>query len=247
MKANVIVFEAAAFIFFVLFYLGASKAMGRSRNRAYFIGSLLYSLVIQSLAVALGGMNFYWYSANSYYKTYPLGGYIVWLGVVPLAACLLFYMIAATSQMLSAVLMSKGKSPSRAAVSGAIAVGFYALILPIAITNHWWTYNLKSYYIIDIPLAMLLGVFAAVFLFNLVYDLTIIETRDYKPLKKFEDRTVKKFLKSVRYAKNLSWRELEWLFMFRIGMAFVAFSVFMAPVVFVLWLVANRGHIPPGW
>lgn len=247
MKANVIVFESITLALLLVFYHGSSRAMGRSRNRAYFTGAVLFSLVAQTLAVALGGMNFYWYSINSYYETYPLGGYIVWLGVVPFAACALFYMIAAISQMLSSLLMGKAKASSRAAVSGAIAVGFYALVLPVAVTNHWWTYNLKTWYVIDIPLAALLGIFTSAFLFNLVYELTIIETRDFKPLKKFEDKTVKKLLKSVKYARNLNWRDLQWLFMYRLVFAMLALGALMAPVVLVLWLVANRAHIPPGW
>jgi hypothetical protein len=182
-KANVIIFELAVLISFLVFYWGSSRTMGKSRNRAF-------------AAVAFGGMNFYWYSINSYYKTYPLGGYIVWLGLVPLAACLLWYMVAATSQMLSALLAPRMNTWGRSAIAGAIAVGFYALIEPIAVTNHWWTFNLKSFYVIDIPLVALLAVFASVFVFNVVYQWTILEPKDTKSLKKFEDATVGKVLKS---------------------------------------------------
>lgn len=248
MKANAIVFEALTFILFLVFYRGASHAMGKSRNRVFFLGAVLFSLIIQTLAVALGAMNFYWYAINSYYKTYPLGGYVIWLGVVPLAACLLWYMVTATCQMVSTILMPKAKIWSRSAVAGAIAVGFYALIQPVAVTNHWWTWNLKSFYIIDIPLVALFAVFGSVFLFNVVYELTVLEPKDQKTLKRFEDKTIKRLaFKSNRHAKNLNWRQLEWLFMFRLVLAVVVFAAYIAPVVAIFWAVANRGQIPPGW
>jgi hypothetical protein len=246
-KANVIVFEATIGVLFLVFYWGSSRAMGKSRNRGFFIGALAYSLAIQTVAVACGVMNFYWYSINNYYTTYPLGGYVIWLGLVPLSACLLWYMVAAVSQMLSAALASRLNVWWRSVIAGGIAVAFYALIEPVAVTNHWWTFNLKSFYIIDIPLVALFGVFASVFLFNLVYTWTILEPKDTKKLKKFEDATIKRFFKSNRHAANLNWRQLEWLFLYRLLVSLAAFGVFMAPVIVVFWLIANRGQIPPGW
>lgn len=248
MKAGVIVFEATVFILFIVFYQGGSRAMGKSRHRGYFVGSLLFSLAIQTTAVLIGGMNYYWYSLNAYYKHYPLGGYVIWLGLVPLAVCLLWYMIAATSQILSALFMPRAKVASRAAVSGAIAVGFYLLVLPVAVTNHWWTFNLRSFYVVDIPLVALFAVFGSVFLFNAIYEMTILEQRDTKLLKKIEDKTVKRIaFKSNKYAKNLNWSQLEWLFLSRLVLAFVAFAIYMTPIVVIFWAIANRGQIPPGW
>ncbi|MHB8894235.1 MAG: hypothetical protein ACYC99_03535 [Candidatus Geothermincolia bacterium] len=248
MNANVIVFEAAIFILFLIFYNGGSRAMGKGRHRGFFLGALLFSLAFQTIAVWGGGMNFYWYSVNAYYKHYPLGGYIVWLGLVPLAACLMWYMIAATSQILSALFMPKAKLWSRAAVSGAIAVGFYLLVLPVAVTNHWVTFTMKSFYVFDIPLVALFAIFGSVFLFNAVYELTVLEQKDTKALKKIEDKTIKRLaFKSNRYAKNLTWAQLEWLFLFRLALTLVAFAVYMVPVVVIFWAVANRGAIPPGW
>ena len=248
MNANVIVFEASIFILFLVFYQGASRAMGKAKHRGFFIGALLFSLAFQIIAVWGGAMNFYWYSLNSYYKHYPLGGYIIWLGLVPLAACLLWYMVAAISQMLSAVLMPKASVASRAAVSGAMAVGFYLLVLPIGVTNHWWTFNMKSFYVIDIPLVVLFAIFGSVFLFNAVYELTVLQQRDTKLLKKVEDNTIKRVaFKSNRFAKNLTWTQLESLFFFRLALALVVFAVYMVPVVVIFWAIANRGQIPPGW
>jgi len=248
MKGNVIVFEALTFIFFIVFYQGASHAMGKRKNRAFFIGSLLFSLAIQTVAVWGGVMNFFWYSQNSYFKHYPLGGYIIWLGLVPLAACLLWYLVAATAQMLSTVLMPEAKLWSRSAVAGAIAVLFYMLIEPVAVTNHWWTFNLKSFYVIDVPLVALFAIFGSVFLFNAVYSLTVLEPSDTKFLKRIEDKTIKRVaFKSNRYAKNLTFNQLESLFFWRLALAFVAFGVFIAPVMAIFWAVANRGQIPPGW
>lgn len=248
MKANVIVFEAVVFILFLVFYRGASRAMGRSRNRAFFVGSVFFALAIQTAAVALGVMNFYWYSINAYYTTYPLGGYVVWLGLVPLAPCLLFYMVTAMSQMVSALMMPKAKLWSRSAVAGAVAVAFYLLVQPVAITNHWWTWNLQSFYVIDIPLVALFGVFGAVFVFMYAYELTILNPTDTKLLKRVEDKTVKRIAyKSNRHAENLTFRQLEWLFAFRLGLAYLVFGAYIGIFITVFWLVANRGQIPPGW
>ena len=93
----------------------------------------------------------------------------------------------------------------------------------------------------------LFGVFAAVFLFNAVYTLTVLEARDLKNLKKFEDRTAKKLLKTNHHPGNLNWRQLQWLFLYRLLMSLVVFAAFMTPVIVIFWAVANRGQIPPNW
>lgn len=248
MKANVIVFEAATFILFLVFYHGACRVLGRSRNRAFLVGAVLFSLAIQTAAVLGGVENFYWYSLNSYYKHYPLGGYIIWLGLVPLASVLLWYMVAAVSYISSDLLMKNGKPWAKGAVAGAIAVGFYLLIEPIAVTNHWWTWNLKSFYIFDVPLVAWIGIFASVFLFSYVFRLTIVDKKEIPVIGKLEDASIKRWpMKSKKITKNLSFRQLTSVFLFRLAMAFVAFGVVMAPVLAVLWAVANRGQIPPGW
>jgi hypothetical protein len=247
-KANVIVFEVITFVLFLVFYQGASRALGRSRNRAFLLGAVFYSLVIESAAVALGVKNFYWYSINSYYKTYPLGGYIVWLGVVPLAAALLWYMVAATSYLTATTLMPQSKLWVRSAIAGAVAVLFYMLIEPVAVTNHWWTWNLKSFYLIDVPLLALAAVFGAAFLFTYVFRLTLVDTADPKLLKKLEDVTIRRWpLKSRKLTKNLNWKQQFGVFTFRLVVSLVVFAAYIAPFVVLFWAIANRGHIKPGW
>jgi len=247
-NANVIVMETAVFLLFLVFYYGASRAMGASRHRGYFTGALLFSLAVLTTAVWAGGMNFYWYGINSYYKHYPLGGYIVWLGLVPLAACLLWYMVAATSQILSALFAPKAGPWTRAALSGALALPFYLLVLPVGVTNHWWTFNLKSFYVIDIPLPALFALFGSVFIFNAVYETTVLELRQAGFLKSLEDKTIARVAyRNVKDPRSLSWAQLKALFFFRLAAGFVTFAVCMAPVVVIFWAIANRGHIPPGW
>jgi len=244
----VIVFEAATFILFLVFYQGARRAMGRSRNRAFLLGAVLFSLAVETTAVLGGVKNFYWYSLNSYYKHYPLGGYIIWLGLVPLAACLLWYMVAASSYVASSTLMPKRSIWARAAVAGAIATGFYLLIEPVAVTNHWWTWNLKSFYIIDVPLLAWIGVFLTVFLFTAVYQLTMVEGKEMPLIQKLEDLSIKRWpMRSRKHTKNLGFHQLVGVFLFRLAIAFVAFCAVMAPFMIVLWVIANRGQIPPGW
>ena len=248
MNANVIVFEATVLVFFIPFYLGMSRAMGKSRNRAFLLGAVLFSLAIETAAVLGGVKNFYWYALNGYYNHYPLGGYVIWLGLVPLAAVLLWYMVTASSYLTVTTLMPDGNWYSRSAVAGAVAVAFYMLIEPVAVTNHWWTWNVKSFYVIDVPLLVLVAVFASVFLFVANYCLTVAEMREIEGLKGLEHRTIRHWpIDSSKVPKNLNWRQLEMLFLFRLVPALVAFAVVIAPVMLVLWLVANRGHIIPGW
>ncbi len=248
MKANVIVFEVSTFILFLAFYRGAKMALGRSRSRGLLGGAVLFSLVAESFAVGLGVKNFYWYSINSYYKTYPLGGYIIWVGVVPLAAALLWYMVATTSY-LSAATLFRGKNIwARSAAAGGFAVLFYALIEPVAVTNHWWTWNAKTFYVIDVPLIMLFAVFGGAFLLSVVFDLTLVEGADPPWLKKVEDPTIRRWpLKSKKLTKNLSWPQQLAVFAFRLAAAFVVFAAYMGAVTAIFWAVANRGQIPPGW
>ncbi len=247
MRANVIVFEAVALILFIVMYQGGRRALGRSANRAFLVGAVMFSLAVETAAVLGGIKNYYWYSLNSYYKHYPLGGYIIWLGLVPLAAVALWYMVALTSYLSGSMLGRKSGSLIKSGFAGLTAVLFYALIEPVAVTNHWWTWNVKSFYVIDVPLLALLGVFASVFLFTLTYRATIAEPTDPKHLKKLEDATVKRLLKSKKLTKNLDWEQQLWIYAFRLVATFIAFAAVMAPVVFVFWLVANRGHIVPGW
>ena len=248
MKANVIVFEVTTFILFLAFYRGAHRALGRSRNRAFLVGAVFFSLAIESVAVAGGVKNFYWYSINSYYKTYPLGGYIVWLGVVPLAITLLWYIVTATSYLTATTLMPQSKPWVRSAVAGAVAVVFYMLIEPVAVTNHWWTWNVKSFYVIDVPLLSLVAVFGAVFLFTYVFRLTLVDMTDPKYLKKLEDSTLKRWpLKSQKLTKNLSWKQQLEIFAFRLFVSLAVFAAYVAPFVALFWAIANRGHVKPNW
>jgi hypothetical protein len=247
-KANVIVFEVTTFILFLVFYQGAHRALGRSRNRAFLVGAVFYSVVVESLAVAFGVKNFYWYSINSYYKTYPLGGYIVWLGVVPLAAALLFYMVAASSYMTAFTLLPRSKLWLRSLVAGGVAFLFYMLIEPVAVTNHWWTWNLKSFYLLDVALLGLVAVFGAVFLFTYVFHMTLVDMHDPKTLKKIEDATVRRWpVRSKKLTKNLNWTQQLEVFGFRLVASLVVFGAFIAPFMVIFWAVANRGQIKPGW
>ena len=75
----------------------------------------------------------------------------------------------------------------------------------------------------------------------------MLEAKDQKSLKKFEDRTVKKLLKTNHHPANLTWRQLQWLFLYRLALSLVVFAAFMAPVIVIFWAVANRGQIPPNW
>lgn len=248
MNANVIVFEAAVFILLLVFYPGSGRFLGRSRARAFLAGAVLFSLAVQTAAVLAGGMNFYWYQLNSYYKHYPLGGHIIWLGVVPLVSLLLWYLVAAISYIAASMLASRRGAWTKAAISGGIATAFYLLIEPIAVTNHWWTWNLKSFYFLEVPVLAWLAVFLSVFVFTAMYQLTVVDMADPKWLKKLEDSTIKKWpIKSKKITRNLSWRQLEGVFYFRLLVAFGAFAVVMAPLTAALWLIANRGQIPPGW
>jgi hypothetical protein len=248
MNANVIVFEAIIFLFFLVFYHGAGRAMGKSRNRAFLLGAALLALAIENAAVLGGVKNFYWYAANDYYHHYPLGGYVIWLGLVPLAAVLLWYVVTASAYLTVTTLMPGGKWYSRSAAAGAIAVAFYMLIEPIAVTNHWWTWNVKSFYVLDVPLLALFAVFVSVFVFVSNYYLTITETRDIKALVSLEKRTVRRWtVRSKEAAGNLKWCQLRALFLFRLIPCLFVFAVVIAPVMLLLWLVANRGQIPPAW
>lgn len=245
MKANVIVFEVATFILFIAMYIGSSRALGRVRNRDFLFGSAAFALVIYSVAVAGGMMNFFWYSTNAYYKHYVLGGYIIWLGVVPLAVLLLFYMVSMASYLVASAFTSNVWK--RSAIAGGIGALFYLMIEPVAITNHWWVWNAKTFYILDVPLFAWIGVFLAVFAFTACYQLTVIEKADPKWLKPVEDRVKSLLLKTKNPTIGLEHNKLAEVYAWRLFAALVAFGIVMTPVLIVLWVLANRGPIPGGW
>lgn len=248
MKANVIVFDATILILFPVFYFGLSRFLGKSRCRVFITGAVLFSLAIETAAVLGGVKNFYWYALNGYYSHYPLGGYIVWLGLVPLAAVLLWSMIAAASYIAARVLSPGGGRWRLSAVSGLVATCFYLLIEPIAVTNHWWTWNVKSFYIIDVPLLGWLAVFLSVFLFTAAYHVTVVQTQDFRFLSGLESFSVRRWpVRSKAGTAELRFKQLSLLFAGRLVAALVVFGAVIAPVMVVLWLFANRGHIIPGW
>lgn len=246
MRANVIVFEISTYVLFIAMYLGAARALGRVRNRDFLLGSGAFALVIYTVSVVGGVNNFYWYSTNSYYKHYPLGGYIIWVGVVPLAALLLFYVVSMASYLVASTFSNNVWK--RSAIAGGIAVVFYLMIQPVAVTNHWWVWNAKTFYLLDVPLLAWIGVFLAVFAFTATYQLTVIEKADPAWLKPLEDR-IKRLgrLKSKKATINLEHDKLAWVYAWRLVIALVAFGIAMIPVMLVLWAIANRGPIPPGW
>lgn len=248
MRANVIVFEAAMLIFAPFFYYGSRKVLGRSRARVLAGGAIAFALVVETVAVLCGVMNFYWYATNGYYKHYPLGGYIIWLGLVPLAACLLFYMVTGASLLAATWLGRNWNRWARAALAGGLGVLFYLLIEPVAVTNHWWAWNVKSFYLIDVPVLAWIAVFVAVFVISAAFQLTELERADLKPLTWLEARTVRRWpLKTKEATANLTAHQLQGLFFFRLLVALAAFAVVITPVMTLLWLVANRGVVPPGW
>jgi len=247
-RANVIVFDALMMILFVPFYVGADRALGRRKNQAFLLGSVLFSLAIYTTSVLTGMMNFFWYAQNSYFKHYPLGGYIIWLGLVPLAAVLLFYMVSATSYVVSTTLMKRRKLWARSLFAGGIAVLFYLMVDPVAVTNHWWTWNLKSFYVIDVPLLAWIGVFLAVFAYTFLYDLTIVQKAEPKPLKFIEEHIVRRRLfRNKNALVVLNWNQVLGIYCFRLACTFVAYCAVMAPFVALLWWAANRGQIPAKW
>lgn len=224
------------------------RTLGRSRARAFVYGGLLFSLAIETTFVVIGLKNFYWYSSNNYYKHYPLGGYIIWLGVVPLAALLLWIMVAASSYIISESMARKWNEYVRSLISGSIALVFYLLAEPVGITNHWWVWNAKSLYFIDIPVFSLICVFFAVFFSTLIFRTTIMERKDLSILSAIEQNTLRKFIvKSKRATKNLTWAQLRRVYLFRLMLSYVSLALVMAPIIAAFWSVANRGHIKPGW
>jgi len=248
MKANVIVFEAAVFILFLAFYYGMRRTLGKRRNWVFLLGAVLFSLAIETASVLGGVKNFFWYAQNDYYKHYPMGGHIIWLGLVPIVSLLLWYMVTATSYLAAQALAKKRGVWPKSALAGIIALTFYLIIEPIAVTNHWWTWNVKSFYLIDVPLITLLGTFIAAFLFCAAYRLTIMDRADIGPLAVIENKTIKRWpIKSRKLTGNLTWVQLEGVFFFRLFGCFVVFCAAMAPIMALLWAVANRGQIPPGW
>ncbi|MBN1288721.1 MAG: carotenoid biosynthesis protein [Actinobacteria bacterium] len=248
MKANVIVFETAILIFTIVFYQGAKLLMGKKRNLAFFLGAACFSLVIESIAVAGGAKNFYWYAANNYYSHYPPGGYIVWLGVVPLAYCLLWYIVSMTSYVIATAFLPRAKSYLSCLLAGGIAVVFYMIIEPVGVLNHWWTWNLKSFYMIDVPLAACISAFLSVFVFTWIYHVTVFEKRDIGALARIENNTFKRWpMKTRKLTRNLDWDDLQTVYFFRLGLGVLAYSAVIAPFMVLFWAIANRGHIVPGW
>lgn len=248
MKANVIVFEAAILVFTIIFYQGANRIMGKRRNRSFFIGAICFSLAIETISVAGGIKNFYWYAQNDYYTHYPLGGYIIWFGLVPLAYCLLWYLVVMTSYITATTLVPKAKSYWSSSLAGVIAFVFFLMVEPIAVTNHWWTWNLKSFYILDMPVVGWISIFLATFIFTWTYHSTIFEKLDLGIFSRLENITIKRWpIKSRKLVKNLDWEHLQMVLLFRLGFGLIAFSAVMAPFMVIFWAVANRGQIPPTW
>ncbi len=248
MKANIIVFEISAFIFSLAIYLSARKALGKSTNRTFFLGAVGLSLLFETAGVLLGYRNYFWYAQHNYFNHYPLGGIIIWLGLVPLAACLTFYILTACSYFISKALLPKGSIWSRGALAGLTAVVIAFMIEIVAVTNHWWTWNLKSYYFLDIPVFYLVFLFIMVFVFTSIFERTMVQQEDFRVLKWLENKLVRpRILKSQKKTKNLYFGQRRVLFYSRLVASVPVLAAAAGLLTYVFWLIANRGQIPPGW
>jgi len=248
-RANVIVFEVTTVLLFIAFYEGARRAMGKRRARTFLLGAAAFALVIETVAVLTGLMNFYWYSTNIYYKSYVPTGYLFWLGVVPLAPVLLFAMVCAMSYLAAAWILAGRRLYARCLLAGGIAAVFYLMIEPIAVVNRWWVWQARSFYVLDFPLFAPIAVLLATFGFTLVFHYTIMERKDPKLVASLERKTVKKWPIKYREAAThtLNWHQLGLLFLFRAAAVLVAFFVAITPFIILFWAVANRAQVISNW
>lgn len=248
MKANVIVFEIIAVAFFIATFILGRKVFGKSRCRAFLTGALLFSLAAETVAVAAGGKNFFWYEINSYFTHYTPTGYLLWLGLVPAAACMIWALIAAFSYISVFTLMEKSSLWKKASVSGLVAVFFQLLIQPVAVTNHWWTWNMKSFYFLDVPVVLYVGTFIGTYVFTRIYHRTFVEGTDCTGLAALEKVSVRRWpVRSTQPLGELRWVQVLEVFSFRLAAGFLILTLCMAPFVLLFWAIANRGMIPLGW
>lgn len=248
MKANVIVFEISTILFFIAAFIGARLVLGKSRCRAFLTGAVFFSLAAETVAVALGGKNFFWYEIHSYYSHYTPTGFLLWFGLVPGAACLLMAMVLLFSYLSTFTLMEKSALWKKASAAGVVAVFFQLLIQPVAVTNHWWTWNMKSFYFLDVPVLLYLATFLGTYIFTRIYHRTFVEGADCTGLATLERLTVRRWpIMSMQPLGELRWIQVIQVFSFRLIAGFGILVASTAPFVLLFWAIANRGMIPLGW
>jgi uncharacterized membrane protein len=156
----------------------------------------------------------------------PFGGYFFWLGAAPLWVDAGWLVVVFSLFILSHEVLLKGRSPIlQAAFTGLFAVNMDLVIDPVAVANGLWMWTEKSIYVIGVPVDNWLGWFLVAFLFDVLFNFTILKGAPVPVLARLEGAfmggTYSEAAKSVRFA-------------FRLGVSLILVALLLSGVQYAL-------------
>lgn len=206
------------FITVVVFY-AACKMYGNYKTGVFLAGVLLWIAPVENYAV-LEGTYTYYGNSGLLFPNYP--GYLLWVGVVPLWVILGWFVLAMSGRFLfHERFFSKRRAAIQALASGLFALNIDFMIDPIASSNGLWTWTSEGISILQVPLFNFVGWFLLIFLFDLIAEHTIFNTKPVALLDSLQRLIFGSHLNFSRGGINLGY------FLFRIALLEVLVAVIL--------------------
>ena len=163
---------------------------GRERANIFLWGSILWTGIIENLAVMLAAYDYFAY-ANYYSVGGQLikgyGGWVAWIVCVPLTICLGWFFLSFPALMASIRLLGEKRNIwLKAACAGLILVSYDVFFDPLAVVNEWWRWTTPALYIHGVPLSNWIGWFFILFFFGAVYERTVLQLKGFRWLSRIE-------------------------------------------------------------
>jgi hypothetical protein len=179
--------------FLPLVYLVLREARivyGREQASIFLWGSLLWTGVIENLAVVMGAYDYFAYA--NYYRIggkviEGYGGWVSWVLFVPLFVCLGWFFLSFPALMISIRLLGEKRNIwLKSAIASVILVSYDVFFDPMAVVNEWWRWTTPALYIRGVPLSNWIGWFFILFFFGAIYEQTVLKRKGFRCLARIE-------------------------------------------------------------
>ena len=168
----------------------ARVVYGREQASIFLWGSLLWTGVIENLAVVIGAYDYFAYA--NYYSIggkviEGYGGWVSWVLFVPLFVCLGWFFLSFPALMISIRLLGEKRNIwLKAAIASVILVSYDVFFDPLAVVNEWWRWTTPALYIRGVPLSNWIGWFFILFFFGAIYEQTVLKRKGFRCLARIE-------------------------------------------------------------
>jgi uncharacterized membrane protein len=193
------IFDLIFGIFFILILWEARKMLGREKTSLFLWGSILWTLTVENIMVALG--NYDYFSYANYYTFggklidgYP--GWVCFVVFVPLNISLGWFLLSFPAFVMADRVLANRNIWLKSTLAAVMLISFDLLMDPISVVNEWWRWTGPGYYLRGVNIGNYIGWFFMLFYFSAIYERTVVERGGFKwlrPLEKlfFRNNTMK--------------------------------------------------------